>query len=1086
MVRDETFWLKRVVTALEELEGSPYLLSADGKGSVSCWDVSPHLRSNDPLLSFDAHERKISQVLQLRSPRLPQVLEEALWNKTSAAAAATATGGTEVSPKSTKNKIPVQAKSTWRQLLTEKTKKTSWWSGIPSCRSCCCCCCNKGNLPVVHGGPPRSHWLIATGSEDKRLVIWLLREVSSTSPLEAGYPKMEPPANLPSDETTNNELTDCDSLSTFRTALPWSKDSHGKSILMAPQLPQAAVAAQDELDASPRSVRRRSGRSASPTKSGLRGDRTPGRNPKAEKVQTAVRLRPFLTTELIKGSSTLSPNWERQSSSSSSHVISCVEMKPNGHGVVLYDPEKPHQPGREFECTYAFDSSQPQSRDYADQSTIYKCLGADMVMHGTTGYNCCLVAYGQTGTGKTHTVHGDWQSQDQRGLLPRIAEGLFERLARLPRGDTGRVRISYIEVYNDRLRDLFSTTARSEYDGSPRTPRVDPKNFASGGGNRLEVRTHPEVGVYVENLQELPVETFRDVAKHVARGEKAKKVERTTMNDRSSRSHTIFSFKVEVRGGSNAAQHNSLSTMQIVDLAGRENEQTSECKDERFRELRYINRSLFELANCILALCDGNRDHVPFRNSKLTMLLSESLSSNSRTTLLATLTPSTKGFDENILTCRFLESTGGLEMLFLRGDSVESFDGLEPLTLKLDEHSFMCYVPQLFSDSMAAVEFQTLAETLQRVSDTVPSPPKDTSNENDRAQFFASGVFQTEAAEEETFAFRCNPRWCLAGRPLEGENLMQVLRLKQLVEQETLRILEALEGRGDEIDECWKPPLFNSVLVNLYLDGRAQIKWHADDEHCYGPKDQILISSLSLGAARYFEIRRKPRRGDTDRSAQERRRVLLQPGSLLIMTGAMQANWQHSLPADVECTSPRINLTFRRITTQPVVNRFAAAEVAKHLQDEIANLQSTKVEDEILSARLTLLRQFSLVWAEERHGSEEATDEVAVVQGACKQVAQGLTSATQHLGRLEHKNRAASEALREVGSKLSTLQHALRAKGGVMRPASPTTPMMPMGPLRSARSDEGDTLRRSLGLAQTGRRLSEEKVGSLRLLRLNS
>lgn len=169
-----------------------------------------------------------------------------------------------------------------------------------------------------------------------------------------------------------------------------------------------------------------------------------------------------------------------------------------------------------------------------------------------------------------------------------------------------------------------------------------------------------------------------------------------------------------------------------------------------------------------------------------------------------------------------------------------------------------------------------------------------------------------------------------------------------------------------------------------------------------------------------------------------------------------------------------------------MVNRFAAAEVAKHLQDEIANLQSTKVEDEILSARLTLLRQFSLVWAEERHGSDEATDEVAVVQGACKQVAQGLTSATQHLGRLEHKNRAASEALREVGSKLSTLQHALRAKGGVMRPASPTTPMMPMGPLRSARSDEGDTLRRSLGLAQTGRRLSEEKVGSLRLLRLNS
>ncbi|CAJ1419435.1 unnamed protein product, partial [Effrenium voratum] len=233
---------------------------------------------------------------------------------------------------------------------------------------------------------------------------------------------------------------------------------------------------------------------------------------------------------------------------------------------------------------------------------------AGRVNFESSGYNCCLFAYGQTGTGKTHTVHGDWQSQEHRGLLPRLAEGLFERLGKLE-GSSSRVRISYIEVYNDRLRDLLSP--RSEFDGSPR------KAVPSGPG-RLEIRTHPAVGVYVENLQELAVDSFRDVARLVAKGEKSKKVERTTMNHRSSRSHTIFTFKVEVRKSS--PEKNSMATIQIVDLAGRENEQTSECKGERFQELRFINRSLFELANCIHALCDGNREHVPFRNSKLTML----------------------------------------------------------------------------------------------------------------------------------------------------------------------------------------------------------------------------------------------------------------------------------------------------------------------------------------------------------------------------------------------------------------------------------------------------------------------------------
>lgn len=176
------------VTALEELEGSPYLLSADGKGSVSCWDLSPYLGSYDPLLSFDAHDKGISQVLQLRSPRLPEVLEEALWSQSSLAVGSTATGATQMSPKSSaskttnKSKPPVQARSTWQQLLTEKTKTAkSWCSNLRSCS----CCCKSRSLPVVRGNSaPRNHWLVATGGEDCRLVIWLLRQVRPKTPLE--------------------------------------------------------------------------------------------------------------------------------------------------------------------------------------------------------------------------------------------------------------------------------------------------------------------------------------------------------------------------------------------------------------------------------------------------------------------------------------------------------------------------------------------------------------------------------------------------------------------------------------------------------------------------------------------------------------------------------------------------------------------------------------------------------------------------------------------------------------------------------------------------------------------------------------
>lgn len=348
--------------------------------------------------------------------------------------------------------------------------------------------------------------------------------------------------------------------------------------------------------------------------------------------------------------------------------LTCVKIElPNR--VVLLDPQDRSAYGRAFDCDFVFDSSDPYSDQFADQKAVYDAIGVQIVDSAVQGYNACLCAYGQTGTGKTHTVVGDWRDPEGRGLLPRLCAGLFAAIGDLRSGGAEvKVQASYIELYNNKLRDLLSSasatpaTIQRAESKTPRStspmpsprPRTAP---APREEQHLKIHTHPAVGVYVENLSEHSVNRFEDMGRLVGIGERARQTAETSMNKKSSRSHTVFSLKVEVNNTPIDGGHR-MATMQVVDLAGRENEQDSECTGDRFRELTFINRSLFQLANCVNALSTGDGKHVPFRNSKLTLLLSESFQRNSRTCLLATLTPSSQAYEENLLTCRFLESTG--------------------------------------------------------------------------------------------------------------------------------------------------------------------------------------------------------------------------------------------------------------------------------------------------------------------------------------------------------------------------------------------------------------------------------------------
>ena len=336
-------------------------------------------------------------------------------------------------------------------------------------------------------------------------------------------------------------------------------------------------------------------------------------------------------------------------------AFNCVRIKHPGTVVLIEpptkegqddSPAKKHAKHRVFKCDHAIDSSDPGEPHYAHQKQVYDVVGAPLVENAMRGFNCCFLAYGQTGTGKTHTVVGEWSNEDQRGLLPRMSEDLFARIKELERsGAEVRTRISYLEIYNGQLRDLL----------------VPPGIVSPAAGqkeNQLTVHAHPKLGIYVENLTTPAVHNFEDVRELVTSGAKAQHIAATSMNLRSSRSHTVFSMKFEVNG--NDATHR-MASIQIVDLAGRENESTSETKGERLKELTYINRSLFQLANCVHALGRRSNEHIPFRNSKLTMILSESLRHNSLTTILAMLTPSASCYEENLSTCRFLESAGKIE-----------------------------------------------------------------------------------------------------------------------------------------------------------------------------------------------------------------------------------------------------------------------------------------------------------------------------------------------------------------------------------------------------------------------------------------
>ncbi|XP_065844044.1 kinesin-like protein KIF13A isoform X2 [Oscarella lobularis] len=335
------------------------------------------------------------------------------------------------------------------------------------------------------------------------------------------------------------------------------------------------------------------------------------------KVIVAVRVRPMNQREIEIGCNCVIDMTPQQTT-----------LKSNKKGTknFAYD-----------HCFWSMDDKNPKHRN---QEAVFEALGRDVLENAFQGYNACVFAYGQTGSGKSYTMMG---APGQKGIIPRLCDSLFERIS--SNDDTRltfKVEVSYMEIYNEKVRDL-----------------LDPRRQKQS----LKVREHQSLGPYVDGLSKLAVKSFADIESLMIEGNKSRTVASTNMNSESSRSHAVFTvvmtqtmFDPETQAG-----HEKVSRISLVDLAGSERAGKSGAEGDRLREGSNINKSLTTLGLVISNLADQSAGKskkgtfIPYRDSVLTWLLKDNLGGNSKTVMVATVSPAEDNYEETLSTLRYAD-----------------------------------------------------------------------------------------------------------------------------------------------------------------------------------------------------------------------------------------------------------------------------------------------------------------------------------------------------------------------------------------------------------------------------------------------
>ncbi|MCJ1393617.1 kinesin-like protein Klp8 [Xylographa bjoerkii] len=350
-------------------------------------------------------------------------------------------------------------------------------------------------------------------------------------------------------------------------------------------------------------------------------------------IKVVVRVRPFNSRELDRRAK-------------------CIVQMKDSQTILTPTPEADERlrgskggKAGDGSKVFAFDKSYWSfNRDdphYAGQESLFKDLGSPLLDNAFQGYNNCIFAYGQTGSGKSYSMMG---YGEEAGVIPKICQDMFERISAIQQDKNLNctVEVSYLEIYNERVRDLLNPTTK---------------------GN-LKVREHPATGPYVEDLAKLAVRSFKEIEHLMDEGNKARTVAATNMNETSSRSHAVFTLTLTQRRHDveTSLDTEKVAKISLVDLAGSERATSTGATGARLKEGAEINRSLSTLGRVIAALADlsmgkkKNASMVPYRDSVLTWLLKDSLGGNSMTAMIAAISPADINFEETLSTLRYADS----------------------------------------------------------------------------------------------------------------------------------------------------------------------------------------------------------------------------------------------------------------------------------------------------------------------------------------------------------------------------------------------------------------------------------------------
>lgn len=330
----------------------------------------------------------------------------------------------------------------------------------------------------------------------------------------------------------------------------------------------------------------------------------------SDNVMVMVRVRPFNKREEQEGATEI------------------IEMDKTLCTVTLHKPVEKGAGSATSEClpskkVFTYDAVYPSN---STQVEVFDESVREMIDGCLEGYNATVFAYGQTGSGKTHTMMGQ---KDNPGMIPLAFQRIFDFIAQA-KDDQFLVRASFVEIYNEDLKDLLT------------------------GATHLQLKEDPVKGVFIKDLSEHPVSDERHIDKLIQKGNESRAVAATLMNATSSRSHSIFQVVLERMTVIDGRECIRVGKLNLVDLAGSERQEKTGATGDRLKEAAKINLSLTTLGCVISKLVEGSK-HIPYRDSKLTRLLQDSLGGNSKTLMVVAVSPASTNYDETMSTLRYAD-----------------------------------------------------------------------------------------------------------------------------------------------------------------------------------------------------------------------------------------------------------------------------------------------------------------------------------------------------------------------------------------------------------------------------------------------